>query len=338
MVSLPGGRYRNKNELFLSALNNCAMEQLVKVPTRVVSNVSNVLDLLITNVPQLIHCVTTCTGISDHLAVIVQLENLCRRRKVKRPLQLYNRANFQEINNLLFEYYLEFSETAAERTVNENWSQFKEYLKSVQNLIPSRMISANLDPPWYSLKLKRLDQKQRKLHQKAKRYQSDILLQKYKDTRALVKSAYKEAERNYKNRLGSALKDNSKHFWKYVKAKRGKRIGISSIISESGDVVHDAKSIADVLNNQYKSVFCTDNAIDSSPIRHRTSETMQPVEINYHGIVGLLEKIQVSKSCGLDGVSGALLKNCAKVLRSSLRLFSNNPSRQEIYRRTGEKP
>ena len=106
-----------------------------------------------------------------------------------------------------------------------------------------------------------------------------------------------------------------------MKAKRGKRVGMSSIISESGDVVHDAKSIADVLNNQYKSVFCTDNAIDSSPITHRTSETMQLVEINYHGIVGLLEKIQVSKSCGPDGVSGALLKNCAKVAAKFLKII-----------------
>ena len=45
----------------------------------------------------------------------------------------------------------------------------------------------------------------------------------------------------------------------------------------------------------------------------RTTEVMPPVDISYNGIVGLLEKIQVHKACGPDGICGALLKRCAKV-------------------------
>ena len=40
---------------------------------------------------------------------------------------------------------------------------------------------------------------------------------------------------------------------------------------------------------------------------------MPPVDIGYHGIVGLLENIQVHKACGPDGICGTLLKRCAKV-------------------------
>ena len=68
----------------------------------------------------------------------------------------------------------------------------------------------------------------------------------------------------YKNKLGSLLKDNSKCFWKYVKTKRGQKSGISSILSENGDIVHDTKNIANILNKQYRKVFCDESTYVAS--------------------------------------------------------------------------
>ena len=48
---------------------------------------------------------------------------------------------------------------------------------------------------------------------------------------------------------------------------------------------------------------------------------MLPVDINYRGVVGLLENIKVQKSCGPDGISGTILKNCAKVVEMFLTLI-----------------
>ena len=87
-------------------------------------------------------------------------------------------------------------------------------------------------------------------------------MQKYKETQTVVNQAYNEAEKNYTNKLGILLKENRKHFWKYVKTKRRKKSGISSILSDSGDIVHDAQGIANILNNQYKKVFGKDNDIN----------------------------------------------------------------------------
>ena len=73
--------------------------------------------------------------------------------------------------------------------------------------------------------------------------------------RSDVKRAYREAEMTYMNKLGLLLKENTKCFWKYVKTKKGKQSGISSILSENGMIIHDSQGIANVLNNQYKKVF-----------------------------------------------------------------------------------
>ena len=313
MLNVSGGRYHKKNEMLLNVINTCGLEQMIRVPTRIAPNVSNTLDLLITNVPQLVGNVTTCVGISDHSAVTFELQNISRRPKVKRAVKLFKRANFKEMNDRLFRHYLDFHEVAASQTVNENWVQFKEVIKDVEKLVPTRTVSANADPPWYNQKLRCLDNKQRKLHRRAIRHRCDALLQRYRATRTEVKKAYKEAEISYKNRLGLLLKESDRHFWKYVKSRRGKETGISSILSENGNIIHDAEGIANILNNQYSKVFCDKNGSCIPLAGPRTSHMMPPVEISYRGILGLLERIEIHKACGPDGICGAILKYCAKI-------------------------
>ena len=223
MISSTGGRYRNKNDILVNVVNSYGLEQMVKVPTRVTEHASNILDIIITNVPQLVNNLNTCLGISDHLAVIFQTQDVARQPKVKRKIKQYNRANFEDTNQRLCQYFIQFREDALSRTVDENWIMFKEAISNVESKIPTRAFTINGDPPWYSLRLKRLEDKQRRFHREAKFYKSAVSLQRYREIRAVVKQAYKEAESNYKSRLGSLLKEDNRHFWKYVKAKRTKK-------------------------------------------------------------------------------------------------------------------
>ena len=105
MMTKAGARHQNKNEMLLNVLHNSGLEQVVKTPTRIADNVSNILDLFITNVPQLISKVTTCVGISDHLAIIIRLEDVWRRPKVKRNVKLYDKADFDVINYRFYQHY-----------------------------------------------------------------------------------------------------------------------------------------------------------------------------------------------------------------------------------------
>ena len=159
--------------MLLNVLNDYGLEQMVKIPTRVAENVSNILDLFVTNVPQLVGRITNCEGSSDHLAVIVDLEGNMHRAKVKKSIKLFSRADFEFINHRLYQYYLEFREVATLRSVNENWVHFKQYLMEVEKLVPVCNVNVNGDPPWHNRELKRLDNKQRKLHQKAKQRKCD---------------------------------------------------------------------------------------------------------------------------------------------------------------------
>ena len=111
------------------------------------------MDLFITNIPEVVSKIINCVGIGDHLAVIIQLEDVSRRPKVKRSVKLFHKANFDLINYQLYQNYLELLDGATARTVNENWDQFKKHIRNVEKLVPIRTVNVNADPPWYNRKL-----------------------------------------------------------------------------------------------------------------------------------------------------------------------------------------
>ena len=88
-----GRRCRSKSDMLISVMNSCGLEQMVKTPTRISENASNILDLIITNIPQFVRKIENCVGISDHLAVTFQLDDVSRRPKVKLNVKLFDRAD-----------------------------------------------------------------------------------------------------------------------------------------------------------------------------------------------------------------------------------------------------
>ena len=87
--SIVGNQYSKQlNQIFLDTLQSCNLDQMVDFPTRK----ENILDIIFTNRPSLVHKLTQCPGISDH-NTIVQAEIDCRARvhkPVKRKVHLWH--------------------------------------------------------------------------------------------------------------------------------------------------------------------------------------------------------------------------------------------------------
>ena len=72
-------------------------------------------------------------------------------------------------------------------------------------------------------------------------------------------SSLNKAYWNYINGLLDPEQDRSnKNFWKYVKSKRQDSFGVGSL-KANGKVGIDPRSKADMLNNQFSSVFTKEN-------------------------------------------------------------------------------
>ena len=53
------------------------------------------------------------------------------------------------------------------------------------------------------------------------------------------------------------MKKGMRRFWHYITGKRQDNIGIGTLKSQSGSIVTDPLEKAEILNNQFKSVFVT---------------------------------------------------------------------------------
>ena len=82
--------------------------------------------------------------------------------------------------------------------------------------------------------------------------------------------------------------NNRKLFWKYIKSKRKENIGISILKSQNGSVVSNSQEKAEILNNQFKSVFTIENT-ENFPNKGPSSyPKFQDIEITTAGVYKLL--------------------------------------------------
>ena len=131
------------------SLDAHAVTQIHKEPTRE----ENIFDLLIENKPGLIKSSHNVRGISDHCAVVTELDiDLPYRRTKPRPVRQFKKANWEAIRQQIRSCWSSFSENSPSRSVNENWLKLKSILNQcLDKFIPAKMTSPRENLPWLSI-------------------------------------------------------------------------------------------------------------------------------------------------------------------------------------------
>ena len=86
---------------------------------------------------------------------------------------------------------------------------------------------------------------------------------RYKSCKASFNTGMKQARDYYLNNIISSAFDdnNTKPFWKFVRSKRCDNTGIAPL-KDSGHLHTDSQSKANILNNQFTSVFNIEDTSD----------------------------------------------------------------------------
>ena len=126
----------------------------------------------------------------------------------------------------------------------------------MENKIPSKLSSKRFKLPWFNRELKRLCRKKARKYKKAKRFGREDHWEQYKEFQKVVQAKLTEGRWDYINRfLRIGLETgNKKPFWKYLRVQKQEDFGISALKS-NGKMFTDRKSINEILNTQFKSVF-----------------------------------------------------------------------------------
>ena len=297
-------------KILLEVTNSFNLTQMVQSPTRD----NNILDLVFTNNSPAVTSANVIPGISDHDIVELTLNISPPRKKLpKRKIYLKKKANIERIKEDLtkfkLQYYTKFNNSI---DVDEKWNSFEQEIKLIiDKNTPHKFTSTKQNLPWFTRIQRRLCKKKHKLFKKAKTTQQTNDWTTYKSFRKTVRINLKKARNTFIcNKLKNSLTENPKAFWSYIKRLRSNSVGVSDLL-DNGKLCSDSKTKANILNDQFFSVFTEENTSQIPVTKPITNSKINQLIITPEGVKKQLHDLDPNKASGPDQIPPWFLKTHA---------------------------
>ncbi len=296
---------------------NFSLEQLVTFPTRG----NNTLDLFFTNNSSLVDSISALPGISDHEIVHV-LANLSPHRSQKPPRKIYQFHKTNEegmashLTDLRDKITTMFTNKAS---TDQLWTTFRQGLEqAMHQFVPTKTWKPRSGLPWISKKIKSLIRKKEQLFRKMRQTNSPQDSRKFKEIRHKCQSEIRKAYHSFIDGIiDPDPKQPQKRFWSFIKSLRRDNMGIAPLKDGDG-VASTASDKAEILNNQFSSVFTSEPPGDLPDIDGPDQPTMPDINISTNGILKLLNSLNPHKAQGPDGIPPRILKDHAPLIAPML--------------------
>ncbi|KAL8610900.1 hypothetical protein ACOMHN_056755 [Nucella lapillus] len=286
------------------------MEQQVDFPTRQ----KKTLDLILTTHPSL---KTRCkalpsVGNSDHDVVLYDTSlRPFRPKPPKRKILLWKKANVHAIRKDMEEYAQTFDiDTSKPDALETAWRGFSERVqKTINKNVPSKTAQGRYSYPWIDTSLRRAIRRKQRAHTKARKTGKKRDQDRYKRLQQEVKDNIKKASHHYLDTVVTDdFKTNSKKLWAYVKSKGQESQGVSPLKNTEGYLKSDNCSKAEILNNQFKSVFTEEDLSHMPDKGDSPYQAMDDITVTEKGVQTLLRNLQPNKATGPDSIPAFILK------------------------------
>ena len=116
------------------------------------------------------------------------------------------------------------------------------------------------------------------------------------------------------------IANKSKKFWTFVKSKRNANTGVAPL-KKNGIIYSDSKTKAEVLNQQFASVFTDDGDRKLPDKGNSTYPSLLNIQVRVDGVMKLLRNLSPHKAGGPDNIRPKFLREVAEELASALTLL-----------------
>ena len=301
---------RKMYDKLLDVIDENEMQQLQHQPTCC----GSVLDLFFSNKPSLIKDITVIPGISDHDAVVVDtVFTIKLNRKLPRHIRQWSKTDWDKVREEVTQYRDSYFHKASSQPVEDNYKSFQDFIKElIDTYVPSKMSSVHRNVPWCTPAIKRMCQKKQRLYNKYRKSHLPRDWEAFKAHQRATVAALRKARWEY---IGGMLNDglesgNHKPFWRYVKSQRQDNCGASPL-KRNGELHSNSKDKAQILNDQFSSVFTKDDQHAGTVLEGPSLPPLAGLNISEKGVAKLLKEIDPSKAGGPDEVPCRILKELA---------------------------
>ncbi|KAL8617025.1 hypothetical protein ACOMHN_014196 [Nucella lapillus] len=193
------------------------------------------------------------------------------------------------------------------------WRGFSERVqKTINKNVPSKTTQGRYSYPWIDTSLRRAIRRKQRAHTKARKTGKKRDQDRYKRLQQEVKDNIKKASHHYLDTVVTDdFKTNSKKLWAYVKSKGQESQGVSLLKNTEGYLKSDNCSKAEILNNQFKSVFTEEDLSHMPDKGDSPYQAMDDITVTEKGVQTLLRNLQPNKATGPDSIPAFILKSAA---------------------------
>ena len=310
----------------------------------------NTLDLIFTNNPELVHsynCLKVSPKISDHCLIEGYckyntkpnnkiLHNKSQQYPEKPPslndLNFYSKeTNWEEIHQKLgaYDWHREFK--------GKKNSDMMETLLLVCYTIAKEIVPKK--KRCETRKQSSIPRERRNLMRRRARINKQLagninankrchLEKESIDIEKKLQASYRNEKKERETRACEAIKVNSKYFFSYAKLLSRVKAGIGPLIDTAKTVISCPLKIADMLSEQYNSVYSVPQDEMVSPDILFGDQTIGPaledITFSTEDIVKAIDEISPTSAAGPDGFPAILLKACKIPLSVPLEIIWRN--------------
>ena len=142
---------------------------------------------------------------------------------------------------------------------------------------------------------------------------SDLSLFKF---RRKVLEMSPQQRKTQEDKAVKIIKENPRYFYSYAKRYNKVKSSVGPLTDENGDLVNDPKTMGDLLQEQYSSVFSdpASSQKKSPDIDCVIQDILEEIPITHDDIIKAIDDINESSACGEDDIPAIILKKCKNTL------------------------
>lgn len=331
-LTIKGSDHKKSAQLLLSFMSENLLSQYVNTPTRN----NNILDLFITNNSNLpLHTTTEDTKLSDHrLVTVVTRQSLKPLSPNKKPTfhnHSFRNLRIQTANLEPIRDQLNSVDWDTLRSVCSE-EEFPELfrltiLQICESHCPPKTIKKRATKPRNKFARERiiLNRKRRKLTKRLSESKEEIqtkpqtpqqiakIEKQLNEVIDKLKNSIKAQMVNEEDKAVKSVGENPSYFFSYAKRHAKHQTTVGPLIDNDGKLQQHPKKMADMLQEQYSSVFSepSDNSVNQP---QQDTTVIEDITFTKEDVISAIKEIGEHSSSADDDIPAIVLKNCANEL------------------------
>ena len=166
---------------------------------------------------------------------------------------------------------------------------------------------------WFNERCRRAKNERDKKWRRMRRRRTNGTIEEYHKARNNYTKIRREEEANYEKNIVDKYDSDPKLFYKFINGKTKIKSAIQRL-KVDGKIIEDEKDMAQILNDNFKSVFVKDSESWGEVPNQDGNVKLKSIEIDSDKVQTRLKSLDANKAMGPDQISGWVLKNCAEEL------------------------